>query len=162
MDSAIPAAIENLLADLTALFPTGGDVEVVDGQLTDYVKGSRVEVLGVHDWHQEPAGLGNMRRDEEFTIRCVLTVFQGNQDRSAIRTAAFGYLFQIEDTITSDPNLLGQTWFTGPGAGSPGTGAVRFAQFRRGEMRAGPTTKGGWAVELDFEIACEATIERLP
>lgn len=163
MNSTVGPALDTFAANLRALFADDPAVLVSDGPTTTYTRPNLVEIIGVDDWRQEPAGLGNYRRDEVFSIECELRVFQGDQPTTPqVRDTAFTLLDRIEDAITADPNLSGTEWNTGPGVSSPSAGSVRFSQLQRGRLRQGTTGKGGWAVEIEFSVQCEATIERTP
>lgn len=108
--SRIPAALTALVAVLSAA--TSADVEVLRGRQLETAgdEGRRVYVgwsgedtdrVAV-EFTQRYAGLGAGRKAEEFSVRCCLVCWSGDDDPdalAALEAAAFGILADVEAAI---------------------------------------------------------------
>lgn len=113
--SAIPAAIDALIASLSAALP---DVLVVDGMETSDDKAPMVLFVGLSDPDgtgpesaasstQKWANLGRNTRDEKLTINLVAVAWNGDRKQKMARDDVFGMVDQIADLIQTDPTLGG-------------------------------------------------------
>lgn len=163
LDSSVPAAITGLLADLAtvsndaALLATlkstlgaanTPQILVIDGQIGTNVPPIYIVVAGVSNWQQQTRDGGNLRRDEEYDIDCVLWVADGGDattDSSPVRSCVFSIMSKIIQQVTADYTL---------------GGAVRFASFQTGALNQGVADPGGWACHVEFSIGCAVSLER--
>lgn len=116
MPSKVPAAIDGLLALVTALQATTlAGVDIFDGpKLTDSQTGKRLFVgydiegiaaHGAQDWASIPAA--SKSRGENMTIRCVAESMSGQTDMKGRRDEAFAIVAAVEGAIKGDPTLGG-------------------------------------------------------
>lgn len=150
--SSIPAAMSALVTVLQGVAAAGGlatGMLVVDGDMGTNSPQLWVELGGAANWKQEPAGLGNYRRDESYDLEALVNLYDGGTGPDVaptVRANAFGILELIILAIAADPTL---------------GGTVRFAQcMGGGDMTQGATVIGGWAVQVPFVINCEVQLER--
>lgn len=111
-DSRIPATIDALKALWTA---TGATVYDGAPLTEDYSDAIFVGYDGDPDGDFETAaddsewaGLGALRRDEEFDIVCSVVTLVGDDDIRAVRESTFALYKLASDALRADPSL-GQT-----------------------------------------------------
>lgn len=152
LTSTIPLAIDALIAKCQAIATANPalNLTVGDGQsplnMTD-----NVYVVGyeVGNWMSKPAGLGNLRRNEEYVIKCVALSHNGgdgNYESSPVRAQVFQLIELVVQQLSADPQL-GNT--------------VRFAEVigsDGGITRQGVSSIGGWSVEVEFGVRCTASV----
>ena len=154
-NSSVPATFRAVVAALVANLPAG--TAVIPGPaLTHPNETSYVEVgcddsdtlntyssavSGSQAWAQ----LGGNLRNETFTIHCVATAWNGDNDCLAAMDAVYVLMAGIETALVSDPKLggpAGLLW--SPGIASAG---LRFIQDTQGA-----------AAKLAFDIECKSRI----
>jgi len=151
LTSTIPAALDALMAACNVI-AADPDVSltVYDGQIgMDAADNAIVVGSETKGWQSETAGLGNLRRHEEYTIVCDLLAHSGSGGDYAapvVRALAFGLIERFVEQLTANPTL---------------GGAVRFAEMvgaDGGITRQGVSSIGGWSVEIQFGVRCQATL----
>lgn len=158
MSSSIPAAVANLITILTAALPASTQVVYgpppSSGTHETYLAPNALwvsEVIG----NQDPAELGvNYRREENYSIICELTAFEGDQDFLATMQSCFTLFKTVEVTIANNP------WLSTSGL-NDSTAAVRFAEV--GDINFTPqlTPKGQSNGSLQFHVRCSQRIDSL-
>ena len=150
LTSSIPGAIDGLVADLRTMAAanqtTFPQLTVFDGELTIFEPPNWIVVGDIKDGVQKPSSLGNRRRDETYTIDCLLQVLDLadiTTDAKAARDSAFALLELVVVQLNADPTL---------------GGAIRFCQLTRMTHSTTPGQNGGVVSQIDFGIHCEATI----
>lgn len=154
-NSAVPAAIANLLVILRARPALQDGVLILDGPPVGDV--SRADVFSV-GWSpdgdlaaeiaQDFNAAGARTRDEVFAINCYLDVWNGGDDIAATRARVFDLFAEIEmalrasDLAPEAPTL---------------NGAVQWAHLTKGALRQTFTDKGA-RVALTFAVSCQARI----
>lgn len=147
--STIPTAIDALLDALRALNLTG--VKVVDGyprfpiERTDFIAvGGAPEPTAAGE--QQPAGLGNQRRREGYTLAVYCSSSRGGENQKAVRDRAFELMAAVENVLRTDATL---------------SGAVQFAQVG-GDIALSQTdddtAENGVFAEVAFRVSVEARI----
>lgn len=134
--STIPAAVDALLALITAAVPS--TTQVFDGPVTRNRNFDAVIVAGSDapphvDGDQDTAALGAGSREEKFSIELEVIAFRGQDDQKETRDAAFATLALIENALRSNKTL---------------TSTVRFAQLTGGisldqSLATQPSPDGG-------------------
>jgi hypothetical protein len=143
-------ALMSIFADVASKFPATADyagVEVIDGEPTNTVETDYIQFTGF-DYSSSPASLGNLRRDEDYDLLCMIRCWTGDIDTGATngqtRHRAFNILAQVQLEITANPNV---------------NYLIRFWQMSKIVGTQGDQDIG-WAVDLNFSIHCEATTEQ--
>lgn len=152
LTSSVPAALLSVIAKLQAVAAlpayAAQQLQVFDGQIAKDA-GFNLFVVGtVEHWRQSARTLGNLRRDEEYMIACMLQLHDGNDgvyDAPIVRALAFQLIEEVVLKITQDYSL---------------GGAVRFCQLESGRLDQGVSNVGGWSVQLFFNIKCEVQIQQ--
>jgi len=142
----VPAAVTGLLAQFQTVADVNTNLVVIDANSIVNWPPEYVQVLNVTNWTQTARNLGNLRREETFSIDCEVRCWAGNQDPATLRNQAFLYLEQLVLQFTADPTL---------------GGAVIVAQLVTGTFTQGvPTESGGWQALIEFAVACNAQLEQ--
>jgi len=159
LNSTAPAAVDAVLAIMRTVASgysnASSQVVVIDGDpFESYLADQMLWVLGVTQGQQDARDLGNLRRNEEYLIDCIARSYAGSTDddpagplRSIIRSQAYALMQGVVQGITATPTL----------GLDPEMEFVQLVQF---SDTCGPTTNGGWAVEVAFSIHCRAVLER--
>lgn len=143
LTSSIPKAIDGLIANLKA-DTTFTAVTIVDGQPTTELPGDYV-AIGFSDdagsainGSQDPATLGNQRREEKYSISCEVSSWIGSSVMKNARDRAFAILANVERVIRADATLKG---------------AVMFADFGSSISVSQIQTSQGAVVTIAFDVA---------
>ena len=154
--TAIPGTITYLVTLFGTAYPMdANNVPVLvwfGTELAAYSSPTTIEINGVDLADQEPAELGpNFKREETFTVKCKITVFNGEgangtPDFLARMTDCFAVWKPLVIAVANDPTLGGN---------------VRFAE--NGEMIYTPTTDGsGRAMgSLTWGVRCQQRVTSL-
>lgn len=140
--TTVDAAIAYLVSALPANMPANS--EVVDGVPTEYTSALMVAVTG-WELDQAPATLGGPIRfqvEETYTVTLAVRAFVPDSMQAA-RSAYISLYNAIQATVRADPTL---------------GGAIRVSWVERDKPTQGPTDIGGYAVEGEITIRCEARI----
>jgi len=127
--------------------------QLFDGTATSTIPDRYIQYLSIENYTQQPASLGNLRRDEDYEIVCVISVYTGDPTEvDTVRSQAWGLWDSVQLEITNDP-------WANPGAGPR---PIRFWQMSKVTATEGApdTADGGWTLDIDFTIRVEATLER--
>lgn len=151
--SAVPAAFRAVVSALTANLPTG--TAVIPGPALSHPNEMSYVEVGCDDsdtlnvysnavsGSQAWAQLGGGIRDETFTIHCIATAWNGDNDCLAAMDAVYLLMAGIEAALIADPRLGGASGILwSPGITSAG---MKFIQ----------DTKGAGA-KLAFDIECKS------
>lgn len=150
--TAIPGAINALVAILTNAFASDQSVEVHFGPMLKYIAPVTIQITEVTG-DQNPAELApRLRREETFSIVCSIVSWMGDADYLTRMTTAFSYFTQITPIIGNNATL------DDPTTGNP---TVRYAQVGNFMGNPGITPEGQSTYTLDFHIRCEQRIESL-
>ena len=144
LQASVPAVVTAILAATTTAVAgqtsaAGSPVQVIDGELGTYVADEYIQIIGAAG-AQALASVGNLWRDEDYTIQGLIRVYVGGDDTAYTRNRAFALLALLEQSLTADRSLGGLLVLPG------------MAQLGRFDLRNGVTSKGGRASELAFEI----------
>lgn len=144
MASSIPATLNALVALWTAAQPTVMFVDAVtlsgeEGKTVADNIGRRVIVGGDPEsdvgvtFDREWAAIGRVRMIESFDIPCHLECVSGDEDATALRTAAFTLLDALSAALAADNTLGG---LVAQGAAVLGTGSLTADQDEEGARAA--------------------------
>jgi hypothetical protein len=135
------------IADQFPETPDYGGLMLIRGEPTNTVENDFLQLAG-GTYRAQPGALGNLRRDEEYDLHCLLRCWTGDIDAGATNAVtvvhAFAILDAIQLAITADPNA---------------NFAIRYWQMSEVEITEGDE-ENGWAVSLAFAIHCEATTQQ--
>lgn len=111
-DPTVPTAV----AALVAAFQAAVSMPVFDGQPpldmpAEFVAVEFADTNFGTSGRQEPAGLGNGRRGEQYDVRCLISAYDGSSDMAAVRTRAFSAFTDICDAIRQDATLSGSVQY---------------------------------------------------
>lgn len=141
--SSIPRAIDGLLAILKE-DKAFAAVSIIDGQPTTDLPGDYV-AIGFSDessasitGSQDIAALGNLRRDEKYTIACEVSSWVGSTVMKTARDRAFTILAHVERVVRANGTL---------------NGAVMFADFGSSVTASQVQTTSGAVVTIVFDIS---------
>jgi hypothetical protein len=141
--SSIPRAIDGLIANLKA-DKAFAAVAIIDGQPTTDLPGDYV-AIGFSDessasivGNQDVAALGNLRREEKYTISCEVSSWVGTTVMKTARDKAFAILANVERVVRADGTL---------------NGAVMFADFGSSVTASQVQTTNGAVVTIVFDIS---------
>ena len=147
--SSIPRAIDGLIANLKA-DKSMAAVTIIDGQPTIDLPGDYVAIGFVDDaspsisGSQDPTALGNLRREEKYTIACEVSSWVGSTIMKTARDRAFAILGNVERVVRADGTL---------------NGAVIFADFGSSIDVSQVQTTNGAVVTILFSV--EIKINRI-
>ena len=157
MATSVGTAVTNFISIATAAIPatvSGGDTNVVFGDLAQYVAPVTLQIIEVTG-DAQVAELGqNFRREETFSIVCELVTWAGDQD----------YKQRFDDAVTVY-DLVTIAVATNPWLSSTGshdnTSAVRFAEIGDFSIipKAGP--EGESTCSFQFHVRCSARVDSL-
>jgi hypothetical protein len=100
--SIVPAALTALQAQLSAEMAAASGFETVQiftGDMSSEPPTEAVILSGSNDWNQEWAAIGNLRKDEAFTVGCGIWVLIPGADQAVMQAAydrAYAILAIIE------------------------------------------------------------------
>lgn len=152
-NSVIPAAFRAIVAALTANLPDG--TLIIPGPATTHPTDQKYVLVGCDDpdalvtysravsGSQSWAQLGGMKRNEDFTVHCVATAWNGDGDCLAAMDDVFALLAGIESALVTDPTLTGALLYA-PGISTLGLKFLQDAQ--------------GAAAQLPFDVECKSRI----
>lgn len=114
--SRIHDAITAIVAALNAASPVTALATVYDGPyITGDAPPSAVfvgydgdpdgDMAATAEWTQKWAGLGALRKDEQFAVLCCLVSWSGDETVPARRAAALAVLNAVEDTLRAAANI---------------------------------------------------------
>ena len=144
--STIPTAIDGLIAIFAASADLYG-VQIFDGQPTtntdkDCIAVGYVEDGAAVDFTQTPRGLGNLRREEKFTIACTIISWRGSTVAKTVRDRAFA-LFNACQTAVSTGGTL--------------SSSVIFGEVTQGSVSQFQTDQGA-ECNVVFTVSAESRI----
>lgn len=153
--SAIPRAIDGLLALVQAEAGTGGTLEgwlVHDGPMPTMPSAKKVLVIGgtpdggepAVDGSQEWATMPGRERNESFSIVCTSLAWSGSTEIKPLRDAAFAGVAAVEQLLR--PGITGSDVTLG--------GSVRFAGVSGPTLYDPMQTSRGAIVRVFFQIEC--------
>ncbi|MFI9344926.1 hypothetical protein ACIG0D_27225 [Streptomyces sp. NPDC052773] len=154
--SSLPAAIASLLGILeSSSAPALANVTIVDGPPADDIATQDFLAVGWSGGEDQSAELvqdfnaaGARTRDEEFTIACVIDVWNGDDGFAEVRNRAFAILGVVEAELRA----------TAANPEAPTlNGAVLWAHLTRASLRQYFTDQGA-RVALGFTVSCHARI----
>lgn len=141
--SSIPRAIDGLISILHA-DKTMSAVAIIDGQPTTDLPGDYIAIGYADDSStsitgtQDPIALGNLRREEKYTISCEVSSWVGTTVMKTARDRAFAILANVERIVRADGTLNGSVIFADFGS------ALNVTQIQ---------TQQGAVVTITFDIA---------
>lgn len=150
-DSTIPAAITALVALSTTAMAAFPGVQVFDSDITDDVQ---KEYLGIAfpdsvdpsanpgvTFTQDWAGIGGLRKSEEFDVRCQIGTWAGDGTVGDRRARVFAMLAAFAAALRADPGLGGSI-------SASGTAKVGPGQLIDADTQYGPTATLSFTVEI--------------
>lgn len=153
--SAIPQALLNLLALATATFPAGTTVYYGE-ELPAFAAPLTFQITEITG-DQQPAELGQYRREEMFSFICSLTVSQGGapvNDFSAQLISLMASFGLLSKAIGNNP------WLSTSGQ-NDSTNAVRFAEVGNFRIMSETDGNGLGGSTLDFSVRCTQRVTSL-
>lgn len=135
MSASWPAAWDALLTVAATALP---GVQVVDGELGEYLAFDYLQVISV-EGSDEPATVGlPTRYNEAYRINCLIRAYAGDVDPSTRRARVAALYGALRDALVADPSLAG---------------AVNGRAFLTGyRLLVGRTEKGGSAADVEFAV----------
>ena len=143
---------------LIANVPTATGLETFDRVvLGEELPDSFVVVGKITNLHQQWAGFGNDRADEEYTITGFVRVYTGDDPNTAeaetLASQAWGYIHNIVQLISKVETVNGVQGDETLG------GNVFYAHLETAnELDIGATNTGGLEIGVEFTIACRAQV----
>ena len=158
MASSIGPAVNNLISIITGAVPSSlaneGDVQVVFGDLTQYVAPVTLQIMEVTG-DADVAELGrNFRREETYSIVCEVVTFAGDQDYVTRFNDAMTIYNAVTVAVATNP------WLSTSGL-NDNTAAVRFAEVGNYSIVPHATPIGQSVCSVQFHVRCAQRVDSL-
>ncbi len=142
--SSAPAAHAYLVENI----PTAVGIQTFNrSALGTDLENDRIVVGSIQTLEQSWAGLGSLRRDEEYAIHCLVSVYNGNDptsvDVDAMAAQCWGYVQDVVNLLATDMTL---------------GGVVLWSELKNAEELPLTSPNGGVEFAIAFEIFCRMQI----